>query len=506
MSVEKDREKQARLALLVGLGCMALIFYFAWWFQPWQLEHSFLFVVLTAALTAAGPQLLGNWVLYLKAAAFHARPEPGQAFSVDVYVTAYCESPELVRSCVIAARHMNGQHETYLLDDSPGGRFAALARECGVHHLTRPHRTHAKAGNINAALPRTHGEIIAVFDVDHVPAPDFLERSLSYFQNPRIGFVQVMLTFSNSRHSWIARAATEGALDYYNPTCRGAAQMHAVTLTGSNALIRRTALESIGGYQPGLAEDLATSIELHSAAWQSVYVPEPLAPGLAPVDQLGWHVQQFKWSRGVFEILLTRLAPLFARLTNGERLSYLVRMTYYWIGPAVGAHLLATIFVLFSGDPVVYRAYAAYLFHLAPLAVCAMAIRQTALSNHKLPSTSGALLWRPVALVFATWPTYTLAWVMAILRIPLCFQPTPKTKGRAMNPIWLTPQALSMVLLATGSIVALSVDPLAALPGVAVALMMILAQLPFLMQYAPARHNLPEVALAIEPREAPSAH
>src|SRR5690606_40688904 len=61
------------------------------------------------------------------------------------------------------------------------------------------------------------------------------------------------------------------------------------------ALIRRTALESINGYQPGLAEDLATSLQLQAAGWHSVYVPHPLAPGLAPPDLAAWFVQQFKW-------------------------------------------------------------------------------------------------------------------------------------------------------------------------------------------------------------------
>ena len=71
MSVREDRRKRIILALLVGLGCVALIFYFSWWFGPWQLRHPWLLAALVAAVICAGPQLLGNWLQYLKAKPFH---------------------------------------------------------------------------------------------------------------------------------------------------------------------------------------------------------------------------------------------------------------------------------------------------------------------------------------------------------------------------------------------------------------------------------------------------
>src|SRR5215210_8599968 len=134
-----------------------------------------------------------------------------------------------------------------------------------------------------------------------------------------------MLTFSNGSESFVARAATETGIEYYNPTSIGADALGGVALVGSNALIRRTALDSIAGYHPGLAEDLATSVALHAAGWQSAYVPEPLAPGLSPPDVPAWFAQQLKWARGVFELLLTVYPRAFSRLTWGQRLSYAVR-------------------------------------------------------------------------------------------------------------------------------------------------------------------------------------
>jgi cellulose synthase (UDP-forming) len=328
--------------------------------------------------------------------------------------------------------------------------LAALADRLGAGYLTRSDRRNAKAGNVNAALARTDGDVIVIFDVDHVPAPHFLERTLGYFAHPQTGFVQVMLTFNNSDEGWVARSAIETSLEYYNPTSLGTNSVGGATLMGSNALIRRSALRSIGGYQPGLAEDLATSIRLHSAGWRSAYVAEPLAPGIAPPSFMAWFVQQLKWARGVFELLITAYPRLFGRLTWGQRLSYVTRMTRYWIGPVIGFHLLATIAILILGNAPTREAFHAYLIHLTPVAVCDMLIKHLALRLWRHESTPKTSLAGAITLVYATWPIYLLAWLMAVLRLPLSFRPTPKSKTGDLKPVWLLPQITTVLLLMMG--------------------------------------------------------
>ena len=282
------------------------------------------------------------------------------------------------------------------------------------------------------------------------PRPDFLEKSLGHFNDPQLGFVQVMLTFRNIDESWVARVGHREQPGVLQPNVPGGRPDGGATLMGSNALIRRAALVSIGGYQAGLAEDLATSLALHAAGWRSAYVAEPLAPGLSPSSLAAWSVQQLKWARGVFELLLTALPQVFARLTPGQRVSYLVRMTKYWIGPAVFVHLFATIAVLFWGDAQTRMAFHQYLWHLAPLVVADAAIRAYALYRYRhvdVPSTS---LLGAVVLVYASWPIYLLAWTLAVLRLPVRFRPTPKNGDTQLNVLWLMPQLVTLVLLLVG--------------------------------------------------------
>jgi len=442
---------------LIALGVLAMFYYFSWWRKPGRFISPWLVGALVFAAAYNWAQLVGNWLLYLTARRRPPPPIRPEGLTVDVFVPACREPYALVERSLAAACAMRGTHRTWLLDDGADPRLRHLAQRLGAGYLTREDRTHAKAGNVNAALRRADGDIVVIFDVDHAPRADFLERTVGYFADPTVGFVQVMLTFSNAGQSWVARAAAESTLDFYNPTSIGADGMGSATLVGSNALIRRAALDSIGGYRPGLAEDLATSIALHAAGWRSVYVAVPLAPGLAPPDLGAWFTQQLKWARGVFEVLLTDYPRLFAYLTWGQRLTYGVRMSYYWIGLVTGIHLCFTIAMLIGGSRVARLDFQQYLIHAAPLFLLTVLIRQVAVHLWRHPATSTTVLWRPMALVYATWPIYVFAWGMAMLRVPLAFRPTPKRASGTLNPLWLLPQGGGLLLLAIGVCYSLAV-------------------------------------------------
>ncbi len=447
-----ERLGQAVLQILMLGGLGALLYYYSWWRSPGRIVTPWLALLLAGAAVYTLAQLIASWSLYFAARRRGAPPPPDIGLTVDVFVTACGEPVWLVERSLTAALAIRGQHRTWLLDDADDPELEALAERLGAGYLTREGGEGRKAGNVNAALERTDGDAILIFDVDHVPTPEYLERTLGYLGDPNVGFVQGMLTFYNGEQGFIARAATESSFDYYNPTCMGSDRVGSASLVGTNALIRRKALESIGGYRPGLAEDLATSIALHAASWRSVYVAEPLAPGLSPADATSWFTQQLKWSRGVFELLLTDYPRYFGRLTWGQRLSYLVRMTYYWLGPVVAVHVVFLLALLFGGSGVAKIDFQEYLIHIAPAAVCVLLIRQIAIRFWRHPSVSPSFLWRPWILVPATWPVYTLGWMMALLRMPLSFRATGKTPTAREFPLgWLLPQLVTSALLVGAS-------------------------------------------------------
>jgi cellulose synthase (UDP-forming) len=440
--------------VLVSIGILTFIFYLSWWFQNERLMSPWLVLGFIFALFYGFAQVLCSWFVYLGAHRRHlAQLKPAKHLTVDVFVTACGEDTDLVERNLVACCTMRGKHKTWLLDDGDNLELAQLAERLGVGYLTRKNQQNAKAGNINTALPRTQGDIIALFDIDHVPHPNYLEKTVGYFADPGIGFVQVMPTFANGDgYGFVAQAATETSFDFYNPTSIGMDGFDSVTKMGSNSLIRRSALESIGGYRPGLAEDLATSIALHADGWQSRYVAEPLAPGLAPPDLVAWFTQQFKWARGVFEVLLADYFRLFLNLSWSKRMSYAVRTSKYLIGPVIFIHLAVLIAVLLFGTNTHLDALQQYFLYLTPVAFMDILIRHLALRKWRHPSINTESLWRAITIIYVSWPIYTLAWIMALLRLPLSFRPTPKQSGADVNPYMFFPQLISTLLLVAGVI------------------------------------------------------
>jgi len=345
--------------------------------------------------------------------------------SIDVFVTSCGEDPALIYETLKAARDMRGDHKTWLLDDADDPIAEHLASDLGVGYLRRNGCEGFKAGNINSALKRTSGEIVVIFDIDHQPRLEFLEHSIGYFENPEIGFTQVMVTFRNSGRSWTARASAETSYDYFNLISVGKDVCGATTLMGSNALIRRSALDSIGGYQTGLAEDLETSLMLHAEGWKSAYVAEPLAPGLSPEDYTGFKCQQTKWARGVLEAAWKSMGGSFRALTNLQRFGYLLRFLYYAVIPIVVVCNIYLAAGLGWGAVRVEQ----QLRYIAPFLIVSGIIRFVALrSLSVVEQARTGTLFRGSALVLACWPAYCRAFADFVVRRPIQFVATPKAK------------------------------------------------------------------------------
>ncbi len=449
-----------RLTMLgaIAVGLIGSTAYFGWWFEGDRLAHPVLAIALVLAAIYTTVQIYFAWYVYAAVEVADAPPPP-PGLRVDVFIPVYDETPELVEHCLRAAIAMRYPHRTYLLDDAHDGRFVELTARLGAGYLTRDGHLDAKAGNVNAALAHTDGEFVTVFDVDHVPEPDFLDAVLGAFGDPQIACVQGGIAFHNQDDSLVARATVEQVYDVFGPTSMGMQGCDAAPVWGSHTTFRRSALEEIGGYQPGLAEDLHTSIRLHAAGWRSVYLPGIHASGLVPSDLRAFTMQQRKWSRGVFGLLIETYPRLLPSLGWRQRIAYLVRGTYYLIGPVFALHVFLAVYALLLGSRAVIDGFAEYLFRALPLATSILAVRALANLFWNVQSDAVGFKWRGYTLAFALWPVYTGAFVRALLRIPLPHIATPKRRIAEAHPRLVLAQLATILLLGIGLAVRLG-DPI----------------------------------------------
>lgn len=274
---------------------------------------------------------------------------------VDVFITTYNEDVDLLRQTLRAAVGMRYPHRTYVLDDGRRPAVRRLAEELGCHYVTRSDNAHAKAGNWNNAFLRTDADLIATFDADHVPRPEFLERTLGFFRDDRVALVQVPQQYHNldsvqHRVSWKQKRMYGEQDSFFNLVMPGKDHWNAAFFCGTGAVLRRKALEPHGGILTGtITEDLHTSIVLHSEGWKSVYLNELLVTGLAPVDLKSFEVQRLRWAEGNLKVAGYVNPVTTPGLTLAQRISYTASLYHWTIGIPKLVYYLAPPWMLFSG-------------------------------------------------------------------------------------------------------------------------------------------------------------
>ncbi|HEY5649412.1 MAG TPA: glycosyltransferase [Nitrospiria bacterium] len=297
-------------------------------------------------------------------------PLPGR--SVDVFIPTLNEDPKILRKTILGCLNMSYPHETYVLDDGNRPEVASLARELGCKYIAREKNINAKAGNLNNALRQTSGEFIVTLDADHVPLPHFLDRLMGYFADEKVAFVQTPQDFYNidsfqhrldkkNRRMW-----TEQSL-FFSVIQPGKDYWNSAFYCGSCGILRREALDSIGGFAEGtVTEDIHTSILLHAKGHRSVYHNESLAYGLAPGTTKPFLVQRLRWGQGAMQVLVSD-NPLWIRgLTLPQRLSYLTSMTTYFDGYQKVVFYLAPLVYFATGILPILAFNVVFLMHFIP--------------------------------------------------------------------------------------------------------------------------------------------
>ncbi len=212
-------------------------------------------------------------------------PPPLSGVSVDVFIPTYNEDVALVRRTAVAAREMDYPCTVWICDDGRRPEMRALAVELGVGYRTRPDNRHYKAGNLNAALRDAECEFFLILDADHVPRRDLLSRTIGYFADPDVAFVQTPQVYYNLESFQHAMDLRRGRIYHENSLFQheiqaGSERYNTAFFVGTGAVFRRSALEEVGGIATNtITEDIHTAMRLHAATRASSWTrPWPSWP------------------------------------------------------------------------------------------------------------------------------------------------------------------------------------------------------------------------------------
>ena len=235
--------------------------------------------------------------------------------------------------------------EIQILDDSTD-ETQALARatverirRTGVDmvYIHRTDRTGYKAGALDAGLTVAKGELVAIFDADFLPPPDFLRHVVSHFQNDSVGMVQTRWGHLNRDHSLLTQVQAL-MLDGHHLVENRArfAAGNLFNFSGTGGIWRKRAIVEAGGWQHDtLTEDLDLSYRAQLAGWRFVYRDDVVSPAELPEDVSAFRSQQFRWAKGTVQTSrkLLRRVVLGSKLSLGQRLEAFFHLTPHFAYP-----------------------------------------------------------------------------------------------------------------------------------------------------------------------------
>ncbi|UOG74358.1 glycosyltransferase [Hymenobacter tibetensis] len=448
----KDAEGSKKMRVLVAVGVLLLLQFFWWFADSDHVGYAPLFWLLTFSLCYKMLRMLQEWYHYVHVqepiAPVVAATAPLR--TVDMLTTACPGEPHamIIRTleAMVAVRY---PHTNYLCDEGDDPVLRAACDRLGVVHVTRILKVHAKAGNINNALQQATGELCVVLDPDHEVTPDFLDQVVPYFEDPTLGYAQVVQAYGNQQESFVALGAAEQTYHFYGPLMMGMNSYNTVQAIGANCTFRRTALDSIGGHAAGLTEDMHTAMRMHAHGWKSIYVPVVVSRGLVPSTLGGFYMQQLKWARGTFDLLFHVYPKLFRHFTWRQRLHYLMMPLYFLSGLVALIDIAVPVASLVLLKFPWHLSLPEFALHMLPVATVALLIRYNAQQWLREPHEPGLHLAGGI-LRIATWWVYSLGLIYTFFNVKVPYIPTPK-EGQVKNEWLLSLPNLLLAALSVGA-------------------------------------------------------
>ncbi|MCI0484350.1 MAG: glycosyltransferase family 2 protein [candidate division NC10 bacterium] len=340
--------------------------------------------------------------------------------------------------------------EIQVLDDSTDETTAIAAELVEAHRragtditlLHRTARTGYKAGALRDGLAGARGEFIAIFDADFVPTPDFLIKTLPFFQDHAIAMVQVQWGHINRDYSLLTLVQSIGIDGHFwveqAARCWSGLFMN---FNGTAGIWRRTAIEDAGGWQADtLTEDLDLSYRAQLKGWRMKFLPQVVCPAEVPVQLTGARSQQHRWAKGSIQTA-RKLVPsiLKADLPLFTKYQAVFHLTNYMVHPLMLLVVLSAPLLLQSERFLTVREHlfaVAAFFSVATLGPSSMYLYA---QKDLYPDWMRRLWAFPALLVFGTGIALsnTKAILEALLNVRGTFIRTPKFRIEKRSDTWV---------------------------------------------------------------------
>lgn len=256
--------------------------------------------------------------------------------TIAVFICTYNEPEDLIKTTIIAALNLEYPAEkikVYLCDDGHRNKMRKLSEKFEINYITREGNEGAKAGNLNNALLNTESDLYVVLDADMICSKNFLNKTIGYFSDEKVGFVQTPQVYYNKDiYQRNLRKDIPNEQDFFMREVQEArANVNAVLHVGTNAIFRKESVIKVGMYPTSsITEDMAIGMLLQSHGYKTVFINEVLVLGLTASTYTDLVIQRDRWCRGNLQITKT-FNPLTQKGLNiSQKIAYFNGMIYWY--------------------------------------------------------------------------------------------------------------------------------------------------------------------------------
>jgi cellulose synthase/poly-beta-1,6-N-acetylglucosamine synthase-like glycosyltransferase len=195
-------------------------------------------------------------------------------------------------------------------------RLVREYREAGlpIEYIHRENRYGYKAGALENGLKTATGEVVAIFDADFLPPCDFLQRTVHFFTDPKVGMVQTRWGYLNRSQNLLTEV--QGMLldgHFVLEHVARAGNGLFFNFNGTAGILRKSMIEDAGGWQHDtLTEDSDLSYRAQLKGWKFRYLPTVECLSELPVETYSFQVQQSRWAKGLTQVAM-KLLPKILR-------------------------------------------------------------------------------------------------------------------------------------------------------------------------------------------------
>lgn len=366
---------------------------------------------------------------------------------VAFHYACFNEPPEIVFDALSRFKDLDYPKDRYLVmvcDDSTDEACRApverFCRENGFTYIHRADRRGFKAGALNHALKLTPTdvEIITVIDADYHVEPEYLRETVGYFIDPRLGFLQTPQDYRNVHQSFLTRQYYCADGFFYRAIMPSRNEANAISFCGTMGMVRREALEKVGGWaEEHVTEDMELSVRILAAGWRSLYIPKTFGKGLIPPTYDAYKKQHHRWAFGGGKVLRAHWRKFLGKsgMTGRQRFDFFISCLQWFDGVytvVIAAAVAAIALGEIRGHPLaIYHRNEIFLVGLVPVFLLADGFARLHLALRRSMNLSVWGTLKVMGVWYAIKFVHMRASLKALLGFKVPFVRTPKApEGR----------------------------------------------------------------------------